>query len=245
MSIDYTNNILLRNTIELLSGHAFKNTVHGIVGFSEYLHNDDFVLQEEEKKEFAKNINISAKRLMELSERLSIWHSLFSTCKVVKKAKFELASQDFESLILAEADKNLVERYLIRFSTNMDSCIVFGSSKMFETAIKELVQNAFKFSPENAVIAFSLTKIKNEVVVQIKNTSVSATVEELKTYTVFTKFHREKFEKKGLGLGMEIARLGIAQCGGHIKIHRETAPADNKQVVFEVSLRQEFLEPVH
>lgn len=243
MSTDYTNNILLRNTIELLSGHEFRTPINGIMGFSEFLHGEQYELREEEKKEFAKNINLSAKRLVHLSERLNIWYSLFSGNKTLKKTKFALSAKDFEELVLDEANHYSVSDVLIRFSTNMDSCNVRGSKKMFETAIRELVQNAFKFSEKNEVVSFSLLQVKNEVVIQIRNTSVSATVEELKTYTVFTRFNRKKSETQGLGLGMEIARLGITQCGGHIHIHRETSQNDQKQVVFDVYMRQEFLEP--
>jgi len=240
--MDYTSNILLRNTIQLLSGHEFRTPIHGIMGFSEFLQNEEFDLKEEEKKEFARNINISAKRLMNFSERLNIWYSLFSSTHSIKKTKFELSSQDLENLILTEADNYLISGELVRFSTNMDSCIVFGSRKFFEVAVRELVQNAFKFSAKNTIVSFSIFQLHNEVTIRINNTSSSATVDELRTYTVFTQFHRNKFEQQGLGLGMEIARLGITQCGGNIKIHRETSSNDNKQIIFEISLRKELLE---
>lgn len=242
MITDYTSNILLRNTIELLSGHEFRAPINGIVGYSEFLQNDAFELLEEDRKAFARNIHLSAKRLIQLSERLNVWYSLFSGQAPERKSAFQLSAGDFESIILEEAEHCSIDRFVIRFSSNMDHCMVRGTKPMFEIAMKELVQNAFRYSMKNEIVSFSIMKVKNEVVVQISNTSVSATVEELKTYTVFTRFHRKGSGEQGLGLGMEIARLCIAKCGGYMKIHRDASPEDNRQVVFEVSLRKEYLD---
>lgn len=234
--MDYSGNTLLKSTIEFLSGYEFRVPIHGIIGVSEFLQNADTNLGDEERRAFAKEISLGAKRLETISERLSVWHKLFSQTTPVVSDVFQFSSEKLGALAKKEAEAVSFPVESLQLSLSANGIAVRGNEARCCIAIEELLRNAFRFSMAGTPVSVTAVSAGETLVIEITNVSDAVTVEELKQYTAFTRFHHKKQEQPGLGLGLEIARLAVAQCGGSLSVHQREGTNDAEEVMFRVVL---------
>ena len=88
---------------------------------------------------------------------------------------------------------------------------------LFETALKNLFENALKYSITNTPIEISIGKKKNNTFfVKIKNNVITGNKVNEKMLGV--SFYRGNYnEKEGYGLGLNIAKQIIKNHNGHLK----------------------------
>ena len=103
--------------------------------------------------------------------------------------------------------------YLDKFSNTYD---FYGNKKLIDISIKELLTNAFKYSPEKSIIYISIMHIENDVTVVITNPilptpgGVSGIPKELehKIFEPFFKINNiydDRFFQEDLGFGVGLA----------------------------------------
>ncbi len=232
-SLDYQGSALLKSTIEVLSGHEFMIPINGILGFSEFLQRDNLSLSDEDKKKIMKDISVGATQLKGIAQRLHLWHELLDSEPAANDEVFELSSEYIKTLVFDESKRSQMADGLLIFSSELAEYWVKGNKNKFLIAIREIVQNAYKFAQANTVVSVSIAQIGKKINFSFSNYSEAATVYQLQRHTAFTRFHKRKTKQKGIGLGLAIARLGIEQCRGHIKIYRGS---ESNQVKIDVSL---------
>lgn len=88
---------------------------------------------------------------------------------------------------------------------------------LLERAVKNILENALKYSPAEQPVSVSLAFESDQVVIDITDRGPGLPEEELAR--IFTPFYRAKAydSKEGYGLGMSIAQKAIAQLGGEIR----------------------------
>lgn len=210
-------NDLLQATINTISGHEFRTPMNAIFGFANLLHDSAGSISAAEQKEYSNYILNSARQLMNLSERLERW-SRFKEETIegvlCEKISVEAMMQQVEKV----AGKYTVPGEIFLFSANTREISIPGNKEVFFAAMAELFDNAFKFSAKQSVPVFSVMVENGNQLISIENYSDKVSSTDLRKYTVFTQFNRKLYEQQGLGLGLEIARLGILHCGGRLSI---------------------------
>lgn len=129
--------------------------------------------------------------------------------------------------------------YLDKFSNTYD---FYGNKKLIDISIKELLTNAFKYSPEKSIIYISIMHIENDVTVVITNPilptpgGVSGIPKELehKIFEPFFKINNiydDRFfqEDLGFGVGLAVVQKGITSLGGKIHVYETTDHISSKK----------------
>jgi signal transduction histidine kinase len=90
-------------------------------------------------------------------------------------------------------------------------------------AMRQVIENAFKFSGENGTVAISLRQVDSRIVIQVSDTGVGIAREDLPK--VFEKFYQvdpsQTGQVRGFGLGLYYAREFVRLHGGTISIESE------------------------
>ena len=95
---------------------------------------------------------------------------------------------------------------------------VFGSSLLVEEAIRNIVLNAIKYTPENGAVSLTVTGDDTYFIIETTDTGIGIPPEE--TGQVFNEFYRasnaKKMERDGTGLGLSISKEVVQRHGGRI-----------------------------
>lgn len=229
-------NNLLQATISTIAGHEFRTPMNAIFGFANLIHDSAGSISADQQKEFSEYILNSARQLMNHSERLDRWYHYkdgMSTGGVVET----IAIEELIKLIEKAAEKYTVSGELFMFSSNSSSISIPGKKEVFFASIYELFDNAFKFSAKHTIPAFSvMVSPEGNLLIRVQNYSDKASAADLQKYTAFTQFNRQQYEQQGLGLGLEIAKLGILHCGGLVSIPEVPDENGYKKICIEISI---------
>ncbi len=99
-----------------------------------------------------------------------------------------------------------------------------GDQLLLQMAVNNLIDNAIKYSPKEAVITVFLLQQKNKIIVEVKDEGKGIANEEKKK--VFEKFFRSGNEAtkgaKGTGLGLYLTQKIIQQHNGNISVTDNT-----------------------
>jgi signal transduction histidine kinase/CHASE2 domain-containing sensor protein len=100
---------------------------------------------------------------------------------------------------------------------------LFLDNKYMQIALKNVIDNAIKYSPQNTEIQTKLTKLNDQIRICIKDQGFGIKLADLKH--LFDKFYRIKNDKttgiKGTGLGLSFVKRIIEVHGGEITVKSE------------------------
>ena len=104
-----------------------------------------------------------------------------------------------------------------------EELLLFGESWLLEAAVRNLVENAVKYTPAGGHVAISVTEAGGEIRVAVSDTGPGIPPEHLPH--LFERFYRvEKSRSRatgGVGLGLTIAHRAVAGLGGRIDVASE------------------------
>jgi signal transduction histidine kinase len=119
-----------------------------------------------------------------------------------------------EEIDFSALTKNIVEDYQNRFpekkwQQNIETdCVVKGDTLLLQMLINNLIENAIKYSPKNALIDIELKKDNKNVLLKVKDEGVGIPDQEKKK--IFEKFYRVGSEStriaQGTGLGLYLCK---------------------------------------
>ncbi len=220
---------VLKNDFISSFTHEFKTPVACIKGYAELLENCDNLTSAQ--KDYLKIIIEESNSLSYLAENTMKLAGLDSQTIVTDKKEFSLDGQ-LEECVLA-FDKALKEKDL-----EVELKTVPARIKNDPYLIKEiwvnLISNAIKFSNVGGKIYIKLEREKNEYKISIKDEGEGICEENLKK--IFDKFFQanESTSRKGLGLGLSIAKRICEICGGEIMVDSQVG----KGSTFTVTLKK-------
>ena len=171
-------------------------------------------------------------RLTNLVENILLSTQIDSSSYPIHKERFNLSA--FISDYLSKAIENPNTNH--QLSSTFEPDIYINADKMsWVSILSNLLENAFKYSPDNSTITINLTKSNNNIILSISDNGDGIADEE--KLNIFKKFYRIENEEtrrsKGTGLGLYIVKYLVEKHNGHIFV-KDNSPTGS---IFEVKLK--------
>jgi PAS domain S-box-containing protein len=197
--------------------HDLRTPFSSILGFTDLLANDE-ELTEEERKQYVRYIQESARSMLSLVNSLLDWTRLQTG-----RIKFEPQKIDVTKII-ADSINTLSGAVLqkdIQISSNISQFLyLFVDKSLITQVFNNLISNAIKFTNRNGSIIISAEPANNSRFIQfsVKDTGVGIKEEDIpKLFNVDSKFTSEGTAgEKGSGLGLSLVNEIIEKHGGTI-----------------------------
>lgn len=195
----------LRRDLMANVGHDLRTPLTMIKAYAEMTR--DFDNQSEQKKK--ENMGI----IIEETDRLNTLVSDILDLSKLQSETYELKLEDFD---LDELIKSIIKRYYILIDNegyefiynNDEKIIVRADKKRIEQVIYNLINNAINYTGKDKKIYINVMKIKNKVLVEIKDTGKGIDNNEIDS--IWDKYyHNDKKYKRntfGTGLGLSIVK---------------------------------------
>ncbi|MDZ4671233.1 MAG: response regulator [Phototrophicales bacterium] len=199
-----------RNILTILN-HEFRTPLTLVVAYADMLKDNNVdKMSDSELLLFLREINMGADRLRHLIENFILLVEL-ETKDAAKN--YEWRSHpitNFQTLLESACNKyrdnprypNLIELILPKTVPT-----VFGDREYVMTMIRELLDNAFKFSPNGEPITVKVAVVNHGAQVQVIDRGRGIPAQEVENiWKSFYQVNREQFEDQGAGSGLAIVR---------------------------------------
>lgn len=201
--------------------HDLRNPFHSILGFSDLLMKNYHGFDDDKKQEFIGLIYESSEHAHNLLENLLQW-SRTQTDGI----KFNPTHQSLSQIIdetLHILNASIQKKGLVFKSDIQKGISVFVDRNMIETVFRNLLNNAVKFTPTGGEITVSAKEQNNFLAVNISDTGVGISAEDLPRIFKFEDFHTTAGTagELGTGLGLIICHEFIKKHGGEIRVSSE------------------------
>ena len=196
--------------------HDLKNPFQALLGFSETLYNRHSELNKVEIKEYSKIIYESSQNLFNLLGNLLQWSkSQLGNIKYSPEKLFlsEILDETISLLLISAEKKNIKI-----FSTVPDDLIVFADKHIVSTVLRNLINNAIKFTHPNGEIKISCMLKNNEAIITVSDNGKGIEPENIsKLFKIdFSYSTKGTANEQGTGLGLILCKELIQQNNGEI-----------------------------
>jgi len=201
--------------------HDLKNPISGVYRLSEIMDTNYEFIDSSKLKEYISQIHFSTKKTYELLENLLRWAMVQTGSIQIKTSEFNLTAIIRENIeLLSENAKQ--KKLTVNFQV-CDDCMAIADEAMITTVLRNLLNNAIKFSPIGSPINFSIALTDNfwKVSVKDKGIGISSADQQLLfdlkdgTRTIGVS------KEKGTGLGLVLCKEFIELNGGKIGVESE------------------------
>lgn len=198
----------LRNNIIKVLPHELLTPLNGILGFSNIILEDLPRLSRQEILEMVASIEDSGNRLHRMIDN----YLNYASVSLSADSKYNVKKLYNLKEIIEEVACNVAKKY------NRSDDLVVKIEEVpieielddFEFLIRELVDNAFKFSEENTNVIVTNSVFKENVEFIILDQGMGFPFDDITDVGAFNQFNRDKLEQQGSGLGL-ITSILIAQ----------------------------------
>ena len=207
--------------------HDLKNPFSGIIGLSSFMYENYDSLTDEEKMDFIKQIEDSSKGSFQLLENLLLWSRAQTGGLKFDPEKINLKiviNECISLLSLYAKNKN------ISTSSDLDYDIfVYADLYMVKTILRNLINNAIKFTRNSGSIVVSAKMKGSFVETTVSDNGVGITPVDLDSlFKLDVKFRNYGTNKEtGSGLGLLLCKEFIEKNGGEITVCSEVNKGSN------------------
>lgn len=210
----------LRDEISSKIPHELRTPLVPILGFSEMLKEDN---DPDVIKELAGLINKNGKILHQKIEKFLFYKDLLffreGNREQLKAESPSNLSEERIRHILGSIDEKLKPKNRVKLDFEPVS---FDVDELFiETIIKELLENALKYSQNDKEVYLKGSKIENQYVFEFNDSGYGMSEHQLHSLEPFGRFDQKNFYESGLGLGLAIVSKIVNILGGSITIKSE------------------------
>lgn len=215
-------------------GHDLKNPLTSLLSVSHTLRENFSGLSKDELQQAMKNVDQSAHNLFRLLENLLEWTRTQTGHLPIHRRHFllnPLIDENITYLLPTAKKKNIS---LVKELT--DSLSVYADKNMVSTVIRNLLNNAIKFTPKGGRIQICSYRHNNEVWIEVSDTGMG--IEKHKKARLFriaaTASTRGTENEKGTGLGLLVCKDFVEKNGGSIWV--DSQPGKGSTFTFSVPL---------
>jgi signal transduction histidine kinase len=213
--------ISAKDIVLSIIAHDLKSPFNSFIGFTEILANENNTITDEVRLSYINLLHDSAVSTYKLLDNLLDWSRLHLGSYEIHK----------ENIFLKYIIDDCVELYTSTSENKKISVINQVSDKIeayidgnsIKTILRNLLNNALKYTPEGGLITFSSTHKQNFIEITVQDTGVGLKPEMLKkifsmgenTSTPGTKM------EKGTGIGLVLCKELLDKNGGTLQIESE------------------------
>lgn len=192
--------------------HEFKTPINAIEGYATLLQNDSSN-SPQEQAQYIDKILLNTRRLSTLVGNILLLSKVDNQAILSKQASFRLDEQIRQTIVMLEP---AWDRKNLEFDIKMDEIDYIANESILFHIWNNLIGNAIKFSPENAVISLSLKELENEIEFTIEDhgPGISDSVKK----HMFDKFYQgdSSHKQEGNGLGLALVKQIVTTYHGEI-----------------------------
>lgn len=208
----------LKDRIMSIIAHDLRNPITAIVGNLSLLTNPNRSFNEEEQGKKVQQTFKSAKKLQDQMENLLEWARIQNNSILFSPSDYYLDALTKESVTLLQ---NLLDEKEIDVTLeNKTKCSAHIDQRMVSSIIRNLLNNAIKFTAKGGKIAIEIHEEENQIVWSISDNGVGMDEAQIKKLT--EENHLDSTfgtnNEKGSGLGLMICHDFIVKNNGDWKI---------------------------
>jgi DNA-binding response OmpR family regulator len=224
---------MLEKTIELMVGHEFKNPMNGIINFNTLIAENAISLNNEKLQSLCSYLHISAERLLNTYDKINTYYTLQKAVQLNEISE-EGASDPHH---IVDVIKSLLHKFdRVKDLDYAEPKPALFFSKLIHTAVKELIENACKFSEKGTPICIRIFEDTTGRGIRISNHTMHTTAAALNKYRLFEQHHREVAEQQGLGIGIAITKLIASIHKGSIEFNEVEKESAVREIIAELHL---------
>lgn len=226
-----------KNKFFSIIAHDLKNPFHTVMGYSYLLSKDYDRFTEEERRKFASDIHHSTNNIFRLLQNLLEW-SRSQTGRLIynpREIEFKRIIDNSVSVLRSLADqKNIV----VKFDYDEDLNL-FADPQMIETVLRNLVNNAIKFTPEDGTIEITARQIDGQISICVKDSGVGISEEDARNLFQIASTVKRKGtnNEDGSGLGLILCKEFVDKNNGTIWVN--SSPGEGSSFFFTVPAKIE------
>jgi signal transduction histidine kinase len=210
-----------KNKFFSIISHDLRNPFGALRNVSEMLHVNYDDLDEAQRKSLAENMKDLSANAGELLENLLQWSLSQSGKLEPEPEKFDITN------LLQKLHQSLepmaVEKNIEFVFSDAEAVQIFGDQKMLETVVRNLIQNAIKFTPENGQIVIKSAIEGNDLRVEVQDSGIGISKDDCGKLFKIEHNHKKigSSPNKGSGLGLILCREFVEANNGRIGVESE------------------------
>ncbi len=231
----------LKDKFITITNHELRTPVTVLKGYIELI---DYFLEDNRNENINEAIEIVTETMRELVGIVEQMHDISSFDYGKKRmVTVDVEIEKILELIYKEM-KVLFEKRKIQFDLNLDSSgvVVSGDDKQLKRSLRELLQNALKFTPEggHVELEYSINKKNKKLYIKVKDDGIGIPGDKLDL--VFEPFYevqnvinhmtsKTEFMGGGIGLGLTLAKEVFESHKGELLLESEESRGSTFTVV--------------
>lgn len=186
--------------------HDLRTPLSIMQGFSETLLIKDDSLSSDEKNKYLSVVLESSKKLSVLVEQLFQYAKLEANQVNAEKEPF-LISELISDILVAYQLKARERHISLSLDTEEALPLVFADIALTERVVQNLIDNAFKFTPDAGSITIELKQAGEGVQVKVIDTGIGiAPEDQAYIFDRYKQLRNGELSKKGMGIGLAIVK---------------------------------------
>jgi signal transduction histidine kinase len=198
--------------------HDLRSPFNSILGYSQLLATSADKLQPDQIKDYANSTNIAATNVFKLMQTLLEWARL-----QIGRVDYEPKWCRVKDVAAATIDvyANIAQRKGITLVSEDSELLAYCDQGMAETIVRNLINNAVKFTHRGGLVEIRFRELENEVEISVRDNGVGMTEAQIENCfrigNNITSTDGTKGET-GTGLGLSICRDMVEKNGGSISV---------------------------
>jgi signal transduction histidine kinase len=209
-----------KNKFFSIIAHDLKNPFHNVLGYSSLLSKEYNHFTDDERRKFASDINQSTNNIFRLLQNLLDW-SRSQTGRLT----FTPDNVEFGTILnkVLSVLNALAQQKKITIHTEFDKNLqLYADPLMIETVLRNLINNAIKFTQENGFIEIKAMLIDNEIKISVRDNGIGINENDIQNlFRIDSKVKRKGTnEEDGSGLGLILCKEFVDKNRGKIWAER-------------------------
>jgi signal transduction histidine kinase len=228
------SNIAKDKFLSIIS-HDLKNPLHGILGFASFMSSEFDILSDKEKKEYISYIKASSESMNKLIEGILTWSRLQTGKMKIQKEKVNISEVVRHVVELQKV--NGIRKGVLIENNILDELNVFADKNVLDTVMRNLIDNAIKFTEEGGKITLSARiKEENHIEISVADTGVGMNKEDIsRLFHIENRFMSEGTNKeKGTGMGLILCKDMLHLISSDLNV--ESYPDEGTRFYFTLPL---------
>lgn len=224
-----------KNKFFSIIAHDLKNPLHSVLGYSFLLNKDYDHFTETERRKFAFDIHQSTNNIFRLLQNLLEWSR-----SQTGRLNFSPEVVEYQKILDNSLNvlQSLAEQKNIRIHAENDPELkIFADPLMIETVLRNLINNAIKFSPEGGQIEVSAKFEDDQIRVSVKDSGIGISEEDTQNlFRIDSKVKRKGTNNEdGTGLGLILCQEFVTKHNG--KIWVESTLGEGSEFIFSIPVK--------